>query len=32
MHMIRKGQMNGAEKGDILAQVALINNLFGIIA
>jgi len=32
MHMIRKGQMNGAEKGDILAQVALSNNLFGIIA
>ncbi len=30
MNMIRKGQMKGAEKGDILAQVHLINGLFGI--
>jgi transposase-like protein len=32
MNMIRKGQMKGAEKGDILAQVKLINRLFGIAA
>ncbi len=32
MTMIRKGQMQGAEKGDILAQVHLINQLFGIAA
>jgi hypothetical protein len=30
--MIRKEQMKGAEKGDILAQVKLINALFGIAA
>ena len=30
MNMIRKGQMKGAEKGDILTQVKLINCLFGI--
>jgi transposase, IS6 family len=32
MHMIRKGQVKGAKKGDILAQVYLINRLFGIVA
>ncbi len=32
MNMIRKGQMKGAGKGDFLAQVKLINNLFGIAA
>jgi len=32
MNMIRKGQMKGTEKGDILAQVELINRLFGIAA
>jgi len=32
MTMIRKGQINGAQKGDILAQVKLINHLFGIAA
>ncbi len=32
MNMIRKGQMKGAEKGDMLAQVELINRLFGIAA
>ena len=32
MNMIRKGQMKGAEKGDILAQVELINRVFGIAA
>ena len=30
MHMIRKGQVKGVEKGDVLAQVELINRLFGI--
>ncbi len=30
LNMIRKGLMKGAEKGDILAQVHLINGLFGI--
>jgi len=32
MHMIRKGQLKGAKKGDMLAQVALINRLFEIAA
>ena len=32
MHMIRKGQVKGVSKGDILAQVELINRLFGIAA
>ncbi len=32
MNMIRKGQLKGSGKGDILAQVKLINNLFGIAA
>jgi len=30
MNMIRKGQVNGVDKGDILAQVALIHRLFAI--
>ena len=32
MHMIRKGQMRGVEKGDILGQVAFIASLFGVAA
>ncbi len=32
MHMIRKGQVKGAKKGTTLAQVHLINRLFGIAA
>ena len=32
MNMVRKGQMNGAEKGDIRAQIEVINQLFGIAA
>jgi transposase-like protein len=32
MNMIRKGHMKRAEKGNILAQVELINPLFGIAA
>ncbi len=32
MHMIRKGQMHGVEKGDILGQVAFIASLFGVAA
>jgi len=32
MHMIRKGQVRRVEKGDILAQVHLIDNLFGLAA
>ena len=32
MHMIRKGQMRGVEKGDILGQVAFISALFGMAA
>jgi IS6 family transposase len=32
MNMIRKGQVNGMDKGDILAQVHLINRLFGVAA
>ena len=32
MHMVRKGQMCGVEKGDILGQVAFIARLFGVAA
>src|SRR5712691_3126559 len=32
MHMIRKGQVKGVERGDILAQVHLIDSLFGVAA
>ena len=32
MHMIRKGQMRGVEKGDILGQVAFISGLFRVAA
>ncbi len=32
LHMLRKGQVKGAKKGDILAQVSLINTLFSIAA
>ena len=30
MHMIRKGQMRGVEKGDVLGQVAFIASIFGV--
>jgi transposase, IS6 family len=32
MHMIRKGQMRGVEKGDILGQIAFIASIFGVAA
>ena len=32
MHMIRKGQMGGVEKGDLKAQNTFIANLFGLAA
>ena len=32
MHMVRKGQMRGVEKGDILGQVMFISGLFGVAA
>ncbi len=32
MNMTQKGQVKGVSKGDILAQVELINRLFGIAA
>jgi transposase-like protein len=32
MNMIRKGQLQGAEKGDIVGRVALIATLFGVAA
>jgi transposase, IS6 family len=32
MNMVRKGQMRGAEKGDIMGQVAFISSLFGVAA
>ena len=32
MNMIRKGQINGVEKGDILAQVGFVCQIFGIAA
>ena len=32
MHLIRKGQMQGVNKGDVLGQVAFIASLFGVAA
>ncbi len=32
MNMLRKGQMRGVEKGDIMGQVAFIASLFGVAA
>jgi IS6 family transposase len=32
MNMVRKGQMRGVEKGDIMGQVAFISSLFGVAA
>ncbi len=32
MHMVRKGQVKGVDKGDVLAQVHFINRLFGLAA
>jgi IS6 family transposase len=32
MHMLRKGQLEGIAKGDILAQNQVINQLFGVVA
>jgi IS6 family transposase len=32
MHRIRKGQMRGVEKGDVMGQVAFISGLFGVAA
>jgi hypothetical protein len=32
MNMIRKGQMRGVSKGDIVGQVAVISSLFGVAA
>lgn len=30
MNMVRKGQIRGVEKGDILGQIAFISNIFGV--
>jgi IS6 family transposase len=32
MNMVRKGQMHGVEKGDIMGQVTFIASLFGVAA
>ncbi len=32
MHMLRKGQMRGVEKGEVMEQVAFISSLFGVAA
>jgi len=32
MNMLRKGQLQGVEKGEIRGQVALVAKLFGVIA
>jgi hypothetical protein len=32
MNMIRKGQINGVEKGDILGQVEFVDQIFGVAA
>jgi transposase, IS6 family len=32
MHMLRKGQIEGLAKGDVLTQNQVINQLFGLVA
>jgi transposase-like protein len=32
LHMVRKGQVKGVDKGDVLAQVHFVNRLFGVAA
>ena len=32
MHMIRKGQIKDAEKGDAIGQISFINQIFGVAA
>ncbi|MEL7495273.1 MAG: IS6 family transposase, partial [Cyanobacteria bacterium J06554_11] len=32
MNMIRKGQINGADKGDVMGQISFINEIFGVAA
>jgi len=32
MNMLRKGQVQGVEKGDVLGQIALVAKLFGVVA
>ena len=32
MTMIRKGQIKGADKGDVMGQIAFINQIFGVAA
>ena len=32
MNMVRKGQMQGVEKGDVRGQVVLVARLFGVVA
>jgi IS6 family transposase len=32
MNMLRKGQVKGVDKGDVLAQMHFINRLFGLAA
>jgi IS6 family transposase len=32
MHMIRKGQLEGSAKGDVLAQNHIITQVFGLVA
>jgi len=32
MHMIRKGQVKGVDRGDVMGQISFINQIFGIVA
>ena len=32
MNMIRKGQLEGAEKGEVMGQISFINRIFGVAA
>ena len=32
MNMVRKGQINGADKGDVMGQISFINQSFGMAA
>ncbi|EDX83617.1 hypothetical protein S7335_797 [Synechococcus sp. PCC 7335] len=32
MNMIRKGQIKGADQGDVIGQISFINQIFGLVA
>lgn len=32
MHMIRKGQIKGADNGDVMGQISFVDQIFGVAA